>query len=77
MFWTLSNENWPKLTENYQLAKEGAGYNETSSRPTNTLYLGPWEIRFVLGDKLQILNSHQWELTKIDQNCQLGKEGAR
>ena len=74
MFWTLSNENWPKLTENYLLAKEGARCNETSSRPINTLYLVPWEIRLVLVNKLRILNSLQWELT---ENYQLGKEGAR
>ena len=74
MFWTLSTENWPKLTENYQLGKEGARYNEMSSRSTNTLYLVLWDIRYVLGNKLHVLNSLQWELT---ENYQFGKEGAR
>ena len=45
MFWTLSNENWPKLTENCQLGKGGARYNESSSRPTIALYLVLWDIR--------------------------------
>ena len=73
MFWTLSNENWPKLTENYQLGKEGARYNEMSSRSTNTLYLVVWDIRQVLVNKLYVLNSLQWELTKIDRKLQIGK----
>ena len=59
MFWTLSNENSPKLTENYQLRKDGARYNETSSRPTNTLYLVLSDIWYILGNKLQVLNSLQ------------------